>query len=214
MGYTRLFMGLLDCPELVTGILEKYVGHYIRVIERAAELGVTLVYTGDDVADNRGPLFSLEIWESIFMPYYRRLVDAIHKAGLYHWKHSDGNMYPLLDSIVDAGSDGIDPIDPMGGMELSVVKARYGKRVAIKGNVDQVNLLSSGNPDQVVQSVKACILDAGAGGGYVCSSSNSIHSAVNPELYQVMVEAIHQYGCYPLDLDRLTPPVKDRRQGP
>ena len=165
MGYTRLFMGLLDCPELVTGILEKYVGHYIRVIQRAAGLGVTFVYTGDDVADNRGPLFSLEIWQSIFMPYYRRLGDAIHKAGFYHWKHSDGNMYPLPDSIVEAGFDGIDPIDPMGGMELGV---------AIRGNVDQVN----------------------------------------PELYRVMVETIHQYGRYPLDLDRLASPAADGKAGP
>ena len=60
----------------------------------------------------------------LIYPHYQRLVDAIHDAGLYHWKHSDGNMYPLLDSIVAAGSDGIDPIDPSGGMKLSVVKEK------------------------------------------------------------------------------------------
>jgi uroporphyrinogen decarboxylase len=114
-------------------------------------------------------------------------------------------MYPLLDSIVAAGSDGIDPIDPLGGMELSVVKARYGDRVAIKGNVDQTELLMYGPPEKVMEEVKACIRDAGAGGGYVCSSSNSIHSGVDPELYRVMVETIHHYGRYPLDMDLLAP---------
>ena len=105
--------------------------------------------------------------------------------------------------IVDAGTDGIDPIDPSGGMELSVVKAKYGKRVAIKGNVDQVELLAKGSPDEVVEAVKTCIRDAGVGGGYVCSSSNSIHSGVDVVLYRVMVDAIHEYGTYPLDMDRL-----------
>lgn len=117
-------------------------------------------------------------------------------------------MYPLLDSIVDAGSDGIDPIDPidpMGGMELQVVKTRYGDRVAIKGNVDQTELLMYGPPEAAVESVTSCIRDAGEGGGYVCSSSNSIHSGVDTELYRVMIEAIHHYGRYPLDHDLLGP---------
>ncbi|MCO6449877.1 MAG: cobalamin-dependent protein [Caldilineales bacterium] len=205
IGYAQLFINLKECPELVEGVVMKCVDHYIRVIERAAEMGVNVVFSGDDVADNRGPMFKPELWQNLFLPHYQRLVDAIHSAGLYHWKHSDGNMYPLLDSIVAAGSDGIDPIDPSGGMELKVVKAKYGDEVAIKGNVDQTELLMYGPPQAVVESVKSCIVDAGVGGGYVCSSSNSIHSGVDPELYRVMVDTIHHYGRYPLDLDMLAP---------
>ena len=205
IGYAQLFIYLKECPELVEGVVKKCVNHYIRVIERAAELGVNIVFSGDDVADNRGPMFAPHLWENLFLPHYRRLVEAIHAAGLYHWKHSDGNMYPLLDSIVAAGSDGIDPIDPSGGMELSVVKAKYGDRVAIKGNVDQTELLMYGPPEKVVEEVKACIRAAGFGGGYVCSSSNSIHSGVDPELYKVMIDTIHHYGRYPLDMDLLAP---------
>lgn len=205
IGYAQLFINLKECPELVEGVVIKCVDHYIRVIERAAEMGVTFVFTGDDVADNRGPMFAPHLWDNLLLPHYRRLVEAIHGAGLYHWKHSDGNMYPLLDSIVAAGSDGIDPIDPSGGMELSVVKAKYGKQVAIKGNVDQTELLMYGPPEKVVEEVKACIRDAGGGGGYVCSSSNSIHSGVDPDLYRVMVDTIHHYGRYPLDMDLLAP---------
>ncbi len=205
IGDAQLFINLKECPELVEGVVIKCVDHYIRVIERAAEIGVNIVFTGDDVADNRGPMFKPELWQELFLPHYQRLVDAIHAAGLYHWKHSDGNMYPLLDSIVAAGSNGIDPIDPSGGMELKVVKAKYGEQVAIKGNVDQIELLMYGPPEAVVEEIKSCILDAGVGGGYVCSSSNSIHSGVDPELYRVMVEAIHHYGRYPLDMDMLAP---------
>ncbi len=205
MGYAQLFINLKERPALVEGVVAKCVDHYIQVMQRAAAMGVTLVFTGDDVADNRGPMFAPNLWENLLLPHYKRLVNAIHDAGLYHWKHSDGNMYPLLDSIVAAGSDGIDPIDPSGGMELKVVKAEYGDRIAIKGNVDQTELLMYGPPEKVVESVKSCIVDAGVGGGYVCSSSNSIHSGVDPDLYRIMVETIHHYGRYPLDLDMLAP---------
>jgi uroporphyrinogen decarboxylase len=205
MGFQQALMDMLLRPSLVEAVVVRCVDHYIRVIERAAELGVNVVFTGDDIADSRGPLFSPKLWKALLLPHYVRLVEAIHGAGLYHWKHSDGNLYPFLDSIVDAGSDAIDPIDPMGGMELAVVKARYGDRVAIKGNIDQVELLIKGPPAAVVESVKTAIRDAGVGGGYVCSSSNSIHSGVDPTLYLVMVDAIHDYGRYPLDMDRLAP---------
>lgn len=203
MGYAQLFINLKEHPDLVEQVVQRCVDHYIQVIERAAEIGASIVFSGDDVADSRGPLFAPQLWESLFLPHYRRLVKAIHSCGLYHWKHSDGNMYPLLDSIVDAGSDGIDPIDPMGGMELKVVKQKYGARTAIKGNIDQTELLMYGPPKAVVEAVKSCIRDAGDGGGYVCSSSNSIHSGVDPELYKVMIDAIHHYGRYPLDADLL-----------
>ena len=205
MGYERALMGMIEQPDLVTAVVERCVDHYVQVIRRAAELGVDIVFSGDDIASARGPLFSPRLWRHMLLPHYRRLVAAIHDAGLYHWKHSDGNLHPFLDSIVDAGTDGIDPIDPMGGMALDHVKQKYGGRVAIKGNVDQVELLTKGTPEAVVERVKACIREAGAGGGYVCSSSNSIHSGVNPHLYRTMVEAIRRYGVYPLDETRLAP---------
>jgi uroporphyrinogen decarboxylase len=34
------------------------------------------------------------------------------------------------------------------------------------------------------------------GGGYILSSSNSIHSAVKPENYLAMVDTVKKYGVY------------------
>ena len=78
------------------------------------------------------------------------------------------------------------------------------------------NILARPNPDgsetyQIayghhrVEAVKTCIREAGFDGGYVCSTSNMVHSGVDPELYHVMVDAIHQYGQYPLDMEYLAP---------
>ena len=53
-----------------------------------------------------------------------------------------------------------------------------------------------------VASAKEAIRKAGRGGGYICTSSNSIHSGVKPENYAAMVAAIREFGEYPLDLDR------------
>jgi uroporphyrinogen decarboxylase len=209
MGYEHVMISMALEPDLVSAVIEKTINHYLRILERAVDIGVTCVVTGDDIADNRGPLFSPQLFKDLMLPHYRRLVDAVHSYGLKHLKHSDGNMYPFLDIIADAGSDLIDPVDPKAGMTLKEVKARYGDRMTIKGNIDQVDLLRDGSPQDVVEAVKKAIVDAGVGGGYICSSSNSIHPGVDIDLYRTMIAAIREYGKYPLDIDRLSSSVLD-----
>jgi len=204
MGYMGLMIACATMPEVVIGINEKSVKHNIEMVQQAAELGAEFVLTGDDIADNRSTLISPKMWEDLFAPWFKQLTDAIHSVGLYHWKHSDGNLMPVMDSLINCGIDGIDPVDPFGGMSLKVMKEKYGSKIAIKGNVDCAHTLVNGTSDQVVAEVKKCIQVAGPGGGYVCSSSNSIHSGVKPELYTAMVDAIHEYGSYPLDMERLS----------
>ena len=74
LGYTQFLMDCLDRPELVSALVEKCVDHSIQVIQIAAELGAEVVITGDDIADNRGPLISPRLWKNLFMPHFRRWV--------------------------------------------------------------------------------------------------------------------------------------------
>ena len=205
MGYEELLVNCLTEPELVVALVDKCIDQSIALVELAAELGAEIVMSGDDIADNQRTLISPKVWNQIFLPPFRRWVQAIHDCGLYYWKHTDGNIMAVLESLVDAGIDGIDPIDPIAGMDLAVIKHEWGSQIAIKGNIDCAELLTNGVEADVVEAVKDCIRTAGPGGGFACSSSNSIHSGVKPELYSTMVNAIREYGIYPLDMDKLAP---------
>ena len=112
MGYAQLFINLKERPALVEAVVQQCVDHYIRVIERAAEMGSTLSSAVTMSPTTAARCSRPNFGRACFSPTTGAWSTAIHDCGLYHWKHSDGNMYPLLDSIVAAGSDGIDPIDP------------------------------------------------------------------------------------------------------
>jgi uroporphyrinogen decarboxylase len=71
------------------------------------------------------------------------------------------------------------------------------------GNIDCGELLCHGTMEEVEQSVRRCIAAGAPGGGFMLSSSNSIHSSVKPENYRAMVQAGQKYGNYPLDMDLL-----------
>ncbi len=205
LGYEELFVKCGTEPELIEALVEKCVNQSIALVGLAAKLGAEIVMSGDDIADNRRTMISPKMWRKMFLPHFRRWTQAIHDNGMLYWKHTDGNIMTVMDDFVDAGIDGIDPIDPLAKMDLATVKEMYGAKIAIKGNVDCAFLLLDGPEEAVVEAVKNCIRIAGPGGGYVCSSSNSIHSGVKPELYIAMLDAIREYGVYPLDMDRLAP---------
>ena len=111
-------------------------------------------------------------------------------------KHSDGKLTPLLPALLNAGFDGIHPIQPQC-MDIEEIKKDYGKKACIMGNIDCSFLLVYDSPEDVRKSVKETIAKAAPGGGYIISSSNSIHPGCKPENYIAMVEAAKKYGRYP-----------------
>ena len=80
------------------------------------------------------------------------------------------------------------------------LRERYGGRVARKGNIDCVGTLVSGTPEMVRAEVKECVRKGSPGGGHIISTSNSLHAGVDAELYRVMLETVHDYGDYPIEL--------------
>ena len=45
--------------------------------------------------------------------------------------------------------------------------------------------------------MKTCLRGGGPGGGFILSSSNTIHRGVRPENYRAMLQALREFGRYP-----------------
>jgi uroporphyrinogen decarboxylase len=86
-------------------------------------------------------------------------------------------------------------------MDLAEVKARVGDRVALKGNVDCAHTLTFGSVRDVIEETKEAISKGASGGGFILSSSNTIHSQVPPGNYLAMLHALRMYGRYPISLE-------------
>ena len=139
---------------------------------------------------------SPDLFRQFILPPLKAMIAMIHDEGAFCIKHSDGDLYPILDMIVSAGPDGINPIEPVAGMELKKVKQLVGKKVCLTGNIDCAHLLPHGTPQQVREAVRQAIADAAPGGGYILCSSNSIHSSCNPQNFVAMISACHEFGGY------------------
>jgi len=197
LGYENALVALITQRKQFEGLLDRCI-EYNRTLAEIAykKFDIDIVVTTDDIADNRGLIFSPKIFHELFGPKFREVVAGFKRLGYYCIKHCDGNISDIIGYLIDAGIDCIDPVDPTAGMEIGWVKERYGSRVCIKGNVNCNTTLVSGSPQEVEEEVHDCIRKAAAGGGYILSSSNSIHSGVNPVNFKIMVEATRRFGRY------------------
>jgi uroporphyrinogen decarboxylase len=195
-GLDNLLANFILEPELVRELMKRVLECNMRIVRRAIRAGAEVIVLGDDYAGNLGPMMSPDQFREFILPPLKRMVGMIHDEGALCIKHSDGNLYPIIEDIVSAGPDGINPVEPVAGMDLATVKRLVGDRVCITGNIDCAHLLPHGTPEQVREAVRQAIADAAPGGGYILTSSNSIHSSCNPANFIAMVKACHEFGEY------------------
>jgi len=185
-------------PTFAKKIVETSTEYNIELAKAMIDLGADAIMSGDDYAYNQGPMMSQAHFKEFVFPYLKKVVDVVHRRGIPFLKHTDGYLWPILDMLVNTGVDALHPIEPQAKMSLRDVKDKYGDALCLMGNVDVTNVLPFGTVRETIDEVKRCIEEAASGGGYILSSSNSIHDAVKVENFKAMIKAARRYGKYPL----------------
>ena len=203
MGFEDFLMAFYLDTELIEALMKMCVEHSTRIAKNLVELGVQAIVVGDDIANNTGLLMRPEMYLEQVYPYFKELVGNFKKLGLLVIKHSDGDLRAVLPELVDSGIDCLDPIDPLGSMDMGYMKKTYGDRIALKGNVDCVETLVDKPADQVrKETVKVYAGRLYRRRSYY-SSSNSIHRGISPQNYQVFLNTVKEFGVYPIDENKL-----------
>lgn len=196
MTYEDFMVNIALEPQFIADVIHMTVDVNLAMAAEAVKRGCKFIYTGDDLAYGGGPFIDPETFRKIFYPEFCRVMKGYKDLGLYVIKHTDGNIMPIIDMLVDSGIDCLDPIDPGSNMSLEYVKKTYGDRIAIKGNVDCAQTLTFGTVEETEAEAKKCIEIAKPGYGYIFSSSNSIHSGVKPENFLAMIDIHKKYAKY------------------
>lgn len=194
-GMQNLLVDYLTDPELVHGLARISTDFDMAVIDMTVEVGADVIVMPGDLAGEDNTIMSPEHYREYIKPYHRELVEHAHKRGVKIVKHSDGNVWPILDDFLEVGFDGIHPIQPQC-MDIGEVKEYLAGKACVLGNIDCRDLLVFGTEEEVEETVRTTIKTAAPGGGYIISSSNSIHPGCKPENYIAMIDAAHKYGVY------------------
>jgi hypothetical protein len=109
-----------------------------RTCDLARASGFSAIALADDIAGNRGLLFSYDDFVGTFLPLYARMAETIKEHGLYAFFHCDGDTRTIIDCLTRAGYDCIHPVDDQAGMDLGRLTSDFGDRLSFMGHIDTV----------------------------------------------------------------------------
>lgn len=178
---------LADCPDVVDAVIEMETQKTVTWIEHLPEdHGIEAAFCGDDIAFKSGPLLAPAWFKKHYFPRCARVCAAYHRRGIKVLFHSDGNLWSLLDGLVEAGIDGLNPLEILAGMDPVEAHRRY-PHLFLAGGIDVSQLLPHGKPQEVKDAVRRAL--DGTGGRLMVGSSTELHNEVPLENYLALRDA-------------------------
>lgn len=197
-GEENLLMDMLleknFCHEFFDILSTHLTGIALETLKRG-DLQDTGLLICDDMAGTDMPLFSPDIFAEFLLPRYRIMIDTLKQAGCARvFFHSDGNIGPLLDLLVEAGFEGFNPLEPRCGFDLVKLREKYGRKIVFCGGVCNTRILPRGDKKAIEAHVMP-LIELGRDGGLIIGQA-SISSDVAPETYDYYMSLVKKHGAY------------------
>jgi len=184
-----------DDRDFVEDILDISTSYWVEFSRAAICEGIDFLFLADDIAYKNGLFVRPEDFKPLWLPRLKRILEPILNARVPVMFHSDGKLDAIMDDLIDAGINCLNPMDPYS-VDYRDYKIRYGRRIALSGNIDIEYPLVRGTPQDVRKDVLAHMETLKPGGGWVAGSSHSIVNYIPHENFIAMINAIHEYGKY------------------
>ncbi|MDI6618978.1 MAG: uroporphyrinogen decarboxylase family protein [Clostridiales bacterium] len=186
-GMLDFIYSIVDKPEEVKEEARKMAERAIEHNKKFIDAGFDSFIFCSDYCFNKGPFLSPNMFREFIQPYLYRIVHETKKAGAYVIKHTDGNIMPILDQLVECAPNALHSLDPMAGVDIKEVKRLVGDKVCLCGNV-HCAALQTGTDEDVIQSAKYCLTYGKPNGGYIFCTSNIPFKGMPVKRYKMILD--------------------------
>lgn len=195
-GYEQALMALIDVPSKCHELLSVFASHVIAQLKCYAACEPDAVNVSSAFAG--AGFISRDMYLKFVVPYEQRVVQIVHEYKLPIYVHTCGAIGDRLDLISESGYDGIDTLDPppLGTVDLTKAKKKFGERFFFKGNLDAVNEMLNADDALFEKAVRERLEIGKSGSGYILSSACSVAPHVKPKRLKAMVSLVEKYGRF------------------
>jgi uroporphyrinogen decarboxylase len=211
-GFLGYLKEIAQQPDRAVEEMKRLSQKLVPQIEQIISSGVHGIIIADDIAYDQGTYVSPTFIRQYLLPCWQEQVHAVRELGVPIFFHSDGNINTILPTIMEAGFDGLQCIEPAAGMDIGEVKGKLGKDLCIMGNIDPALLYPGKNSGtsansgslrqphrdrfpELARAVKDLISAAAPGGGFIFGTCSGLHSALSPEKVLFMYELADKVGA-------------------
>jgi uroporphyrinogen decarboxylase len=192
-GYEQMLMDFVVSPDLAEHILNIPYQYHLTAAKKLVEMGVDMIWIGDDVGMQTGMLISPKLWRKFLKPKMANFIASL-KAINPQVKvayHSDGNIYPIIPDLIEIGLDVLNPVQP-ACMDPARLKQEFGDRLCFWGSMDEQHTLPFGAPADVRSQVLERLETLGKDGGLILGPTHHVQLDTPLENFWAMVNTITQ----------------------
>ncbi len=185
IGYENFLMGLHDFPEEIHELLKRVTDFSIKWLKTQQSVNGTLkrIYLFDHTPARVGAAH----FEEFIFPCLSR-VCAEFPSAIKIFHICDRRIAHVVGRFPDMGIDVL-----YFAADIAEVKKAAGRRICLMGNLNPIELVLRGTPDQIVTEARRCIsIAADEDGGYLLAPSGALIPGTPVENIRAIVEAA---GC-------------------
>ena len=139
LGPERVLYAFHDEAAMIHDMMEFntefLVSLWPRVLDQAP---VTTVMIWEDMCYRNGPLISPAMFREFMLPRYKRLTGCLRSRGVDRiYVDSDGNIEELIPLWLEAGIEGMFPMEVAAGMDVNKTRREYGRDLFMIGGIDK-----------------------------------------------------------------------------
>ncbi|MFH0965518.1 MAG: uroporphyrinogen decarboxylase family protein [Planctomycetota bacterium] len=193
LGPVQLSYMYYDDPALIAEMNEVWVHYTMKRLQKGLkEMAFDYVLIWEDNCYNHGMLHSPQVFKEFMAPYYRILIEFLHKNGIEIISvDSDGNIAEFIPLLLDVGVTAIHPFEVAAGMDVVEIGREY-PRLQIWGGIDK-RALSRG-PQAIDQELKRVLPAMKRRGGYAAGLDHGIPSDVSLENHRHYVKRLLEWS--------------------
>ena len=140
-----------------------------------------------------GVFGSLETFRQLFRPFYRQVVDFLRAAGIpaiIVW--ASGQVTDLIPLWLESGINGLGLLEVAAGLDARELRARYGRALALIGNLDHQTLRGQWRTiaDELTAKVPVLLPQ----GGYFPAVDRPVPADVPLENYEYYLALLRRLG--------------------
>lgn len=164
---------------------------------------VPFVYIGQDICDNAGPMVNPRLLDEIYFPHLRHCLEPLNDAGVKKVWHSDGNINPIVDRLLECGINGFQglqedtylPEHQRVRLEgLAHRRDRWGEPLILYGSISVRDVLPHGSVADVKREVERCVDACRGRSGFFLAPTSTVGPDVPFENIVAMYEHGREYG--------------------
>ena len=194
-----------DQPELMHRMNKELTEHNLRVMEEVLPiLKPDMVGIAEDMSYNLGPMLSYDMYKEFILPYYDKVIPFVKQHGIKVFIDSDGDVGKLIPWLLEAGVDGIYPLERQAGVDIAALRKSYPDLLML-GAYDKM-VMSKG--EQAMRAEFERLLPVMQQGGFVPSVDHQTPPEVSLENYRIYVKLLEEYcfkGVMPTTCRRVFP---------